>query len=86
MTDRKLELFDTCVLIDYLNGIPGAVAEINAAADPAISQITWIEVMVGTKPETEALTRQFLARFRPFPLDTLISERAVLIRQARRLA
>lgn len=81
MTDKKPELFDTCVLIDYLNGIAGAVAEINAAFDPAISQITWIEVMVGTKPETEAVTRQFLARFRLFPLDTPISERAVAIRQ-----
>ncbi|WP_308167144.1 MULTISPECIES: hypothetical protein [Symbiopectobacterium] len=46
----QLALFDTQILIDYLNGI----AQANDILDkfnhkPAISVITWMEVMVGAK-------------------------------------
>ena len=40
-------LFDTCILIDYLNGIQSAKDEIELFKDKAISTITWMEVMVG---------------------------------------
>ena len=41
------ELFDTNVLIDHLNGIAKATRELRLSNDPAISMITWIEVMTG---------------------------------------
>lgn len=39
--------FDTCILIDYLNGHQGAVTAFAAYSEKLISRITWIEVMVG---------------------------------------
>jgi len=43
-------VFDTCVLIDCLNGMPEARSAIAAERRPAISAITWMEVMVGAPP------------------------------------
>ena len=46
----QLVLFDTNILIDYLNGIPQAREVLTEYhANPAISAITWMEVMVGAK-------------------------------------
>ena len=47
-------LFDTNILIDHLNGIAKATREIKRSGDPAISMITWIEVMTGAEPELPA--------------------------------
>ncbi len=41
------ELFNTNILIDHLNGVMKATREIGLSRDPAISIITWIEVMTG---------------------------------------
>lgn len=78
-------LFDTNILIDYLNGITLAKEEIDRYAHIAISVVTWMEVMVGTKPEEEAAVRRFLSRFEPVPLSATIAERAVEIRRATRV-
>lgn len=75
-------LFDTNILIDYLNGIETAKEEIKRYPYIAISLVTWMEVMVGAKPEEEPAIRQFLARFALIPLNTSIAERAVEIRRA----
>lgn len=83
MTTKTSELFDTCILIDYLSGAPGAKKEIEAAIEPAISRITWIEVMVGVEPGDEAATRRFLGRFRVLDLNAPVSERAVIVRQGK---
>lgn len=77
-------LFDTNILIDYLNGIEAAKNEIKRYPHIAISLITWMEVMVGAKPEEEAAIRQFLARFVLIPLNTSVAERAVEIRRTTR--
>ena len=53
-------LFDTNILIDYLNGIQPAKTELDRYSDKAISLITWMEVMVGATPETEGIVRGFL--------------------------
>ena len=59
-------LFDTNILIDYLNGIPQAKDVLTEYhINPAISAITWMEVMVGAKkqgPALELKTRQFLGQ------------------------
>lgn len=80
---KTTEVFDTCILIDYLNGIDGAAGEIDRAAAPAISHVTWMEVMAGATPEDAEATRRFLKRFAVLKIDDPIGERAVAIRQGR---
>ncbi|MEF0942844.1 PIN domain-containing protein [Rhizobium sp. BR 362] len=47
-------LFDTNVLIDYLNAVPQARDELTRYGEKAISIITWMEVLVGAKPEWQS--------------------------------
>ncbi|MFA7270173.1 MAG: type II toxin-antitoxin system VapC family toxin [Sterolibacterium sp.] len=78
-------LFDTNILIDYLNAVPQSRDELDRFANKAISVITWMEVMVGTTPKTAAGTRDFLSGFIILPITEEIAERAVEIRQAQRI-
>ena len=78
-------LFDTNVLIDYLEGRRPAQAEIRRYDDAAISIVTWIEVMVGATGDREPGTRAFLSRFDVVPLDNSIAEEAVALRRQRRI-
>ena len=78
-------LFDTNILIDYLNGIPQAKAELQRYSDRAISVITWMEVMVGTRPDTLPGTKALLSGFVLLPIDDRVAERAVFIRQTKRV-
>lgn len=78
-------LFDTNVLIDYLNGIDAAAQELGRYASKAISLITWMEVMAGAAPEEEAAVRAWLQSFEVLALDEATAERAVAIRKARRI-
>ena len=77
-------LFDTNILIDYLRGLPQAQAEFARFPDAAISIVTWMEVMVGAPPDTEAVTGAYLDQFVVVPLDRDIARRAVAIRRDRR--
>jgi predicted nucleic acid-binding protein len=81
-------LFDTNILIDYLNGIPAAKTELDRYTgkdNRAISVITWMEVLVGTTPETDNATRGFLAGFQSLPIDALVASRSVEIRKSHRI-
>ncbi|MED5606263.1 MULTISPECIES: type II toxin-antitoxin system VapC family toxin [Pseudomonas] len=78
-------LFDTNILIDYLNGHEQARDELRRHDDPAISIVTWMEVMIGATPATAAATRAFLDSFALVPLDASVAERAVAVRQALRV-
>jgi predicted nucleic acid-binding protein len=78
-------LFDTNVLIDYLNGIEAADQELSRYAGKAISIITWMEVMAGAAPNEEAAVRAWLLSFEVLALNEAIAERAVAIRKARRI-
>ncbi len=78
-------LFDTNILIDYLNGVPAARKELDLYESCAISIVTWMEVMSGGEPEVEAATRAFLNRFTVIPIEDGIAERAVKLRRERRL-
>jgi len=75
-------LFDTNILIDYLNAVPQARAELNRYETRSISVISWMEVLVGTPPEVEEATRAFLAGFDVIQLDKEIAERAVSLRRS----
>lgn len=78
-------LFDTCILIDFLKGVPQARVECNRYADRAISIVTWIEILVGATPANEDSARALLLNFRLMGLTSFIAERAVVVRRARKL-
>ena len=50
-------LFDTNILVDYLNAVPQARTELQRYTEKAISIITWMEVMVGAGRDVEAPPR-----------------------------
>lgn len=78
-------LFDTNILIDFLNGIEAARSELARYSAPAISVITWIEVLVGAEAEAEAQTRRFLAGFEQIGVTPAIADRAVTLRKLDRM-
>ena len=79
-------VLDSTILIDYLNGVQPAKAEIGRYERPAISVITWMEVMVGAnEPSEETRQRRFLRRFETLSLSDAIAERAVDVRRRSRL-
>lgn len=80
------DLFDTNILIDHLNGIAKATRELERSNDPAISTISWIEVMAGaTTPGENAKLRGLLAGFRQLALTDAIAERAAANRRQLRI-
>lgn len=78
-------LFDTNILIDFLNGADEARDELRHYATPAISVITWMEIMVGANAETEAALRAFLSSFDVVGLDPTVAEAAVELRRRHRM-
>lgn len=78
-------LLDTNILIDYLNGIDAARTELRRFAQPLISPISWVEVMVGVVTADEPAVRQFLAGFRQVVINQDIAERAVALRRLHKM-
>ena len=78
-------LFDTNVLIDYLNGIDAADQELSRYPGKVISVITWMEVLAGAAPEEQGAVRAWLVSFEVMALGGAVAERAVAIRKARRI-
>lgn len=78
-------LFDTNILIDYLNAIPQACDELRRYEQRAISIITWMEVLIGARPEVAAATRGFLGGFEIVSVDDVVAETAVRLRQLHRI-
>ncbi len=78
-------LFDTVILIDYLNGVAQAREELARYDDSAISIVNWMEAMAGAPADAEASTRAFLDQFQIIPVDLAIAERAVAIRKQKRI-
>ncbi len=78
-------LFDSCILIDYLNGVAEARAELKRYDQSAISIVSWMEVMIGADVGVAAATRAFLAAFETIGIDAEIAERAVAIRRESRI-
>ncbi len=80
------DLFDTNILIDHLNGIAKATRELTRSSDPAISTITWIEVMAGASSAADiAMLRAFLANFKQLPVTDSVAERAASNRRQMRI-
>jgi predicted nucleic acid-binding protein len=78
-------LFDTNILIDYLNGIRAAKDEIARFEQPLISLITWMEVLAGTDADEEPQVRAFLRRFVCRGVDGAVAEHTIVLRQSRRI-
>ena len=78
-------LFDTNILVDYLNAVPQARAELQRYEEKAVSIVTWMEVMVGASPDLEAGTRAFLDDFTVVAVDHPIADRAVNLRRMHRI-
>ena len=78
-------LFDTNILVDYLNGIAPARDELARYGEPAISIVSWMEVLIGAAPAVEPATRRFLSRFTLVEIDRAVAERAVIVRRTNRI-
>lgn len=78
-------LFDTSILVDYLNAVSEARAELERYHEKAISVVTWIEVMVGTNATTAKRTKAFLNSFYLIALDDTVVEQAVALRKQYRI-
>jgi len=78
-------LFDTNILIDYLNGVESAREELQRHSELLISAVSWMEVMVGVTSEEEASVRQFLDGFHQVVIGRSVAERAVALRREHRV-
>ena len=78
-------LFDTNILIDYLNGIPDAAKEIGRYRDKAVSLVAWMEVMAGATVRDERIIKTFLSQFDLLPIDGMVATEAVAIRRTRKI-
>lgn len=79
-------LFDTNILIDYLNGNPAAKAELARHRDRLISVVTWMEVLAGARDEGEAdVLEMFLRDFVVVELTRSIARGAIELRRSHRL-
>lgn len=78
-------LFDSNILIDYLNGIAAAKEEFQHYESRAISVLTWMEVMVGGDLNDDKITRGFLASFEIIAVTEAVAERAVKLRREKRM-
>ncbi len=78
-------LFDTNILIDFLQGEIAAREELARYDAPAISIVTWMEVMVGATDSNEAATRAFLSRFEVVHVDVEVADTAVALRRWHRI-
>jgi predicted nucleic acid-binding protein len=79
-------LFDTNILIDYLNGVPAAEILIDKTRHRMVSVVTWMEVLAGARTaEEEDVIEMFLRDFKLIELSRPIARAAVAIRKSRRL-
>jgi predicted nucleic acid-binding protein len=75
-------VFDTNILVDYLNGIEAAKSELAQYKIRQISIISFIEAMVGSKDaDEEKIMRGFLASFEVIELSAGVAKEAISIRK-----
>lgn len=79
-------LFDTNILVDYLNGVPAAPAELSRYTNRLVSVITWMEVLAGARTvEEEDVIEMFLRDFQIVDVTRRTAREAVAIRRGRRI-
>jgi predicted nucleic acid-binding protein len=79
-------LFDTNILIDYLNGVEASRKELDRYDARFVSIVTWMEVLAGAHDEGEAgVIGMFLRDFQLVEITRPIAREAVEIRRRRRI-
>ncbi len=79
-------VIDSDVLIDFLQGLDAAAAEIDRYEDPCYSVISWMEVMIGAETEAERFAAETLFdSLRRIDLSAQIATRAVDLRRTLQL-
>jgi predicted nucleic acid-binding protein len=79
-------LFDTNILIDYLNGVEAARVEIERTGERWISVITVMEVLAGARDDSEQdVIEMFLRDFKVVELTRRVARDAVAIRRTKRV-
>ncbi len=75
-------VFETNILVDYLNGERKAATEISRYQKRLISRITWMEILVGAKTtDVRKAVFSFFQIFAVIEIDENISLAAVELRQ-----
>ena len=78
-------LIDTNVLIDFLAGHEPARQELQRHGRPAISIITWMEILVGASAQEAATLQHWLNTFDQIGIDDRVAGRAVELRRTHRI-
>lgn len=80
-------LFDTNVLIDYLNGHPASEAELARYSTKLISVVNWMELLAGpiASDEDADVIEMFLRDFTVVPINRQVARTAVGLRRRLRL-
>ena len=79
-------LFDTNILIDYLNGVDASKVELGRYRERMISIVTWMEVQAGGREDDELdVIEMFLRDFRIVEITRPVARETVEIRRAHRL-
>lgn len=79
-------LFDTNILIDYLNGRDESRTELNRYRERLVSVVTWMDVLAGAHDAAEAdVIEMFLRDFRLVELTRNVARQAVDIRRTSRM-
>jgi predicted nucleic acid-binding protein len=79
-------LFDTNILVDYLNGVPAAPRELAKYQTRLISVITWMEVLAGARnTDEEDVIEMFLGDFQVVEVTRRAAREAIAIRRGRRI-
>ena len=79
-------LFDTNILIDYLNGVDAARIELERHSDRLISAVTWMEVLVGVRSDDEEdVVEMFLRDFKVVDITRRVAREATLLRRRSRI-
>ena len=81
-----IALFDSNIVIDFLNGIPQAAAELAQYKQAYVSPITWVEAQVKAPPGLEVATRAAIdANFKRIELDEATLLESLNLRRSHRL-
>ncbi|HYN06678.1 MAG TPA: type II toxin-antitoxin system VapC family toxin [Vicinamibacterales bacterium] len=79
-------LFDTNVLIDYLNGVEASKVELGRYRERLISIVTWMELLAGGRQDDELdVIEMFLRDFRIVEITRPVAREAVDVRRTHRI-
>ena len=79
-------VFDSDILIDYLQGLPQARLEMELFTQKCVSIVSWMEVLAGAEnADQEKKCRGFLDRFKTIDVNQEIAEQTLLIRRKNKL-